>query len=66
MAALNLKTSTFFVSSIKNEIIFHNISLIFDNYIRISFVNLIEQRNQLNMNEKCCQLSCLEDISLRV
>ena len=65
MAASNLKasTGTFFVSSIKNEIIFHNISLISDNYIKISSVKLVEQ---LNINEKCCQFSCLEGLSLRV
>ena len=48
MAASNLKASTFFVSSMKNEIIFNNISLIFGSYIRISSVKLVEQ---LNINE---------------
>ena len=63
MAVTNLNASTFFLSSIKNEICFDNISFIFDNYIRIRSVKLIEQRSQLNMNEKCCQLSCLEGLS---
>ena len=46
----------------KNEIIFHNISLISDNYIRISSVKLVEQ---LNINE-VLSVFCLEGLSLRV
>ena len=60
---IEFESKYIFASSMKNEIIFHNISLIFDSYIKISFVKLVEQ---LNMNEKCCQFSCLEGLSLRV
>ena len=59
---IEFETKYIFVSSIKMSF-FHNISVIFDNYVRISFVKLVEQ---LNMNEKCCQFFCFEGLSLRV